>query len=231
MKFSLIIPCYNEAANIPLLLDRCIELTKNPLYEVILVDNGSTDDTPDVLKRLLPHYPGCRSILVEENKGYGFGIISGLKAAKGDILGWTHADMQTDPTDALSGLRLFEKDGHSIFVKGKRYGRPISDIIFTIGMSFFETILLKKCLWDINAQPTLFSRDFFEKLKNPPNDFSLDLYAYYYAKKDNLSIKRFSVHFSKRAHGLSRWNINWKAKWKFILRTIHFSITLHRKFS
>ena len=132
MILSLVIPCYNEAANLPLLLERCKELAVRPDVEVVLVDNGSTDRTAEVLQNLLPKYPGCRSIRVEKNQGYGFGILSGLKAAKGEIIGWTHADMQTDPQDAILGLELFEKHGDDIFVKGRRYGRPFMDVFLLL---------------------------------------------------------------------------------------------------
>src|SRR4051812_25089667 len=94
---SLVIPCYNEAANLPLLLPRCAALTRAGDAEVILVDNGSTDDTAEVLARSLPEFPGCRTVRVPTNQGYGFGILRGLEAATAGIIGWTHADMQTDP--------------------------------------------------------------------------------------------------------------------------------------
>lgn len=229
MKFSLVIPCYNEAANLPLLLNRCKALAERPGVEVILVDNGSTDSSPEVLKKLLPDYPGCRSVRVDVNQGYGFGILAGLEAASGEILGWTHADMQTDPQDTLHGLELFEQHGMNSFVKGRRYGRPMSDVVFTVGMSFFETLLLRKPMWDINAQPTMFSRDFFASWINPPHDFSLDLYAYYQARHSKLSVYRFPVKFGDRAHGNSHWNVNWQAKLKFIKRTLDFSLKLRRK--
>lgn len=230
MRFSLVIPCYNEAANLPLLLSRCKEVADGTDIEVILVDNGSTDDTPQVLQQLLSEYPGCRSIRVEKNQGYGFGILSGLRAAQGEILGWTHADMQTDPHDVLRGLALFEENGSAIFVKGQRYGRPFSDKVFTIGMSFFETLLLGKPMWDINAQPNMFSRVFFDTWQvTAPHDFSLDLYCYYQAHCKNLKIIRFPVKFGERAHGVSHWNLNWSAKMKFIKRTIDFSLKLRKK--
>jgi len=229
MKFSLVIPCYNEAANLPLLLERCKELAVRPDVEVVLVDNGSTDSTTEVLENLLPKYPGCRSIRVEKNQGYGFGIVSGLKAAKGEILGWTHADMQTDPQDALFGLELFGKHGDEIFVKGRRYGRPFMDVVFTFGMSIFETILLTRPMWDINAQPTMFSRNFFESWTDPPDDFSLDLYAYYQAQRCGLKVYRFPVRFGERAHGVSHWNVNWTAKQKFIRRTVDFSLQMKKR--
>jgi glycosyltransferase involved in cell wall biosynthesis len=228
MKFSLVIPCYNEAANLPLMLERCKALAAKPEVEVILVDNGSTDDTPLVLLNLLPSYSGCRTVRVEKNQGYGFGIISGLKTAKGEILGWTHADMQADPQDTLRGLELFDRYGLDIFVKGRRYGRPLADVVFTLGMSAFETLLLRKLLWDINAQPTMFTRRFFETWVAAPDDFALDLYAYYQAQTQGLKVHRFPVRFGERAYGVSHWNVNWAAKWKFIRRTGDFSLQLKK---
>lgn len=229
MKLSLVIPCYNEALNIPLLLERCGGVAKAGEVEVILVDNGSTDNSPEVLASLLPEYPGCRSIRVDVNQGYGFGILSGLRAAEGEILAWTHADMQTDPHDALKGLALFDQHGKDILVKGKRYGRPAADVFFTMGMSAFETLLLGTRMWDINAQPTMFSREFFATWENPPHDFSLDLFAYYSARKMGLPVYRFPVLFAERAHGVSHWNVNWAAKRKFIKRTIDFSLKLKKE--
>jgi glycosyltransferase involved in cell wall biosynthesis len=230
MKLSLIIPCYNEAANLPLLLDRCAFLGTEDI-EVILVDNGSTDNSSEVLQNLLPSYPHCRSVRVPVNQGYGFGILSGLRAAQGDLLAWTHADMQTDPKDVLRGLELFNTHGNSIYVKGKRIRRPLADVFFTVGMSLFETALLRTRLWDINAQPNMFSRAFFETWENPPHDFSLDLYVYFTARAQGLPVYRFPVEFGERAHGVSHWNVNWAAKMKFIRRTIDFSFELKKRLS
>lgn len=233
MKLSLIIPCYNEAANLPLLLDRCTSL-RDADIEVILVDNGSTDNSPQVLQDLLPSYPHCRSVRVPVNQGYGFGILSGLQAASGELLAWTHADMQTDPKDVLRGLAIFKQhvvSDNNIYVKGQRIKRPLADVVFTIGMSIFETLLLRTRLWDINAQPNMFSRKFFEGWVNPPHDFSLDLYVYFTARNQGLPVYRFPVEFGERAHGVSHWNVNWAAKMKFIRRTIDFSFELKRRLS
>jgi glycosyltransferase involved in cell wall biosynthesis len=230
MKLSLIIPCYNEAANLPLLLERCAFLGTEQI-EVILVDNGSTDNSSEVLQNLLPSYPHCRSVRVPVNQGYGYGILSGLRVAQGDLLAWTHADMQTDPKDVLRGLELFKAHGNSIYVKGKRISRPLADVFFTIGMSIFETLLLRTRLWDINAQPNMFSRSFFGTWENPPHDFSLDLYVYFTARAKGLPVYRFPVEFGERAHGVSHWNVNWAGKMKFIRRTIDFSFELKRRLS
>lgn len=228
MRCSLIIPCYNEAANIPLLLAHCQPLYDAGDIEILLVDNGSTDKTKQILQEHLGKYPHCRSLRLEHNRGYGYGILQGLRAAKSEILGWTHADLQTDPRDVLRALEHFDVSSESIFVKGKRYGRPISDTLFTWGMSAFESALLRTLFWDINAQPTLFHRSFFKSWSGPPNDFSLDLFAYYYAKQKHLNIRRIDVQFGARAHGVSSWNTSWKNKKKFIKRTVDFSLKLRQ---
>lgn len=228
MRLSLVIPCYNESASLPALLRRCAEVTASGPIEVLLVDNGSTDNSRAIMQEFVASHPGIRIVPVDRNRGYGHGIVQGLRAASGDILGWTHADMQTDPMDALRGLELFVRHGSNIFVKGRRHGRPPADVLFTVGMSAFESLLLGSRLWDINAQPTLFSRALFESWSQPPDDFSLDLYAYYKARQSRLPVHRFPVLFAARAHGVSHWNVNWAAKRKFIRRTVDFSLQLRK---
>ena len=229
-RMSLVIPCYNEARNLPMLVDRCREKMLDYAYEIVLVDNGSTDDTQKVMESMLIGSGNIHAIRVENNQGYGHGILQGLRAARADVLAWTHADMQTDPADALKGLELFSKapDPAKLFVKGRRYGRPFADRIFTAGMSAFESLLFWEPFQDINAQPTMFHRSFFQTWTDPPKDFSLDLYAYCMAKMQGLSVERFPVAFAERMFGHSHWNINWQAKMKFIRRTVDYSFKLKR---
>ena len=231
MKFSLIIPCYNESLNLPLLFNQLKEFKNIENIEVVIVDNGSTDNSIEILKKFAKKYSFINFIRIEKNQGYGNGILEGLKFSSGQILSWTHADMQTDPKDVLKGMQIFNEEAkpETFFVKGKRLGRPILDVFFTVGMSFFESLLLKKLMWDINAQPTMFHRDFFNKWEMPPKDFSLDLYAYFMAKKYGLKIKKFPVYFSKRAYGVSHWNVNIIGKLRFIKRTLTYSFALQKR--
>lgn len=228
MKLSVVVPCYNEEENIPLILERFGEIIKRDDIEVILVNNGSTDGSSKVLEELLPKYAFARTTLVPVNQGYGYGILQGLKECKGEYIGWTHADMQTDPADILKALAIIEKEKESVFVKGNRKGRPLFDVFFTAGMSLFETCYLHKKLYDINAQPNIFPKTFFDGWENPPYDFSLDLYALYMARVKGLKVVRFPVLFPERIHGESKWNTGLKSKWKFIKRTMEFSVKLKK---
>lgn len=230
MKLSIVVPCYNEEENIPLILERFGEVIEREDIEVILVNNGSTDNSAKVLAGLLPKYPFARTILVEVNQGYGYGILQGLKVCQGEYIGWTHADMQTDPADIIRALTIIERERGLVFVKGNRKGRPLFDVFFTAGMSFFETCYLHKKLYDINAQPNIFPKVFYDGWEEPPYDFSLDLYALYMARKKGLKVIRFPVLFPERIHGESKWNTGLKSKWKFIKRTVDFSVKLKRSF-
>ena len=227
IQYSLIIPCYNEAKNIPVLLKKIKPLLVNKSIQVVMVNNGSTDDSDSVIDKLKPKATNFKYVIVPKNKGYGYGIMQGLKAADGDIIGWTHADLQTNPADFLRAITFFDINQHS-FVKGKRFGRSFMDYFLTFGMSVFETLLFKKRMFDINAQPTVFSKQFFKSLPTPPNDFALDLFFYFHAVQKGLTIHRFPVLFGKRFAGTSTWNTGWLARYKFIKRTIEFSLKLKR---
>ena len=226
MKLSIVVPCYNEEQNIPLILNRFGEIIEREDIEVILVDNGSTDDSALVLAELLPKYAFARTVRVEVNQGYGYGILQGLRQCRGEYIGWT---MQTDPGDILKALGIIEREQGLVFVKGNRKGRPLFDVFFTAGMSLFETFYLHTKLYDINAQPNIFPRVFFDEWKNPPYDFALDLYALYMARRKNLKVIRFPVLFPERIYGESKWNTGLKAKWKFIKRTMEFSVKLKKE--
>lgn len=230
MKLSIVVPCYNEARNIPLILSGFDKVIKRHDIEVILVDNGSTDDSSKIFEGLLPKYTFAQLVNVDKNKGYGFGILSGLEQARGTYIGWTHADMQTDPNDVIRALDIIENKSEekNIYVKGDRKGRPFFDQFFTTGMSLFETIYMGEKLHDINAQPNIFHHDFYTSWENPPHDFALDLYALYLAKKQGIKVIRFDVLFPDRVHGTSSWNTGFAAKKKFIKRTLNFSTKLKK---
>ena len=228
IKYSIVIPCYNESANLDALINMCKKNLCNNKIEVILIDNGSTDKSVEKLSKIINHDNSfLKTFKIKENIGYGNGILYGLTKCKGEFIGWTHADLQTDPIDVLNGFKKIKNKKD--FIKGKRRGRSFSDVFFSIGMSFFESILLYKGFWDINGQPTLFHRDLFLNWKNPPKDFSLDLFAYYMAKKNKYQIKRIDVAFPDRKFGVSSWNNGLSSKIKLIMRTLKFSFELRKR--
>ncbi|SFC17205.1 Glycosyltransferase involved in cell wall bisynthesis [Flexibacter flexilis DSM 6793] len=233
-SLSLVIPCYNESGNIPLIFNKLEELlTQLPEIEILLVNNGSKDNSKDVFEQELSKTPfkQIRVVDVAVNQGYGFGILSGLKEATAPVLSWTHADMQTDPMDVLAAFRKYEKANNKmLLVKGTRLKRNFADAFFTWGMQVLASVLLAVPLHDINAQPKLFSREFYDKFmkQNAPLDFSLDLYALYCAKKYG-AIETVPVYFNKRIHGEAKGGGSFKTKIKLMKRTWAYMLQLSKE--
>ncbi|MCQ2789924.1 MAG: glycosyltransferase family 2 protein [bacterium] len=229
MKLSIIVPCYNEQENIPLILKSFEKVANYGDIEVIIVNNGSTDNSEQVINENLPLYAFAKSIKVDKNQGYGFGVLSGLKVAQGEYIGWIHADMQVSPKELIKVLDIINNENsEKLFIKGSRKNRGLIDSFITFGMSCFESILFKQKLFDINSQPNIFSRDLLKNLKQAPNDYMLDLFVFKEAINQNYKIIRFPVRFQKRAFGVSSWNKGLFAKYKFIKRTIEFSLELKK---
>jgi glycosyltransferase involved in cell wall biosynthesis len=204
-QLSIVIPCYNEVDNLQALVKRCLEvLHENADTEIILVDNGSKDNTPQLMQQLLAAagLDRLRSHQVQENKGYGYGILQGLEVAASNVLCWTHADLQTDITDCIKAYNIWnEKKDPQLVVKGKRRGRNFFDTFFTQAMQWYVLYKLRININDINGQPKLFSKTFFDGIKSrAPYDFSLDLYLLINAKRKGKLID-FPVYFHNRVAG------------------------------
>lgn len=209
IKFSIIVLCYNESKNLEFLIKQGNRLVKNQSLEIIFVDNGSKDETKFILKKKISKSKNIKTIFIKKNIGYGYGVICGLNKAKGDVIGWTHGDDLNfyKKINTVINKKIFTKN---IFLKGYRNGyRPLIDFFFSYGFNILSSIILRKVLWEITAYPTLFSKKLFIKYKKYlPYDFSIDLYLFYLAKKENYHIKRVNFFYNKRKFGESSWNKN-----------------------
>jgi glycosyltransferase involved in cell wall biosynthesis len=98
---SIIIPCYNEAQNLERLISRVI-LAMNSLarpYEVIVVDDGSTDKSVDVLKKTASNKLFIKTVVLRRNYGQTAAMMAGIDYSTGDIIIPLDADLQNDPDD------------------------------------------------------------------------------------------------------------------------------------
>ncbi len=234
IRKSIVVPCFNEAENLPSLIDSFAGVRGTDAdWELVLVDNGSTDATRvTLLKELeLPGREFIRVVSIDPpNIGYGHGIMTGLRSCASGLLAFTHADGQTPPADVLAGFELLASSARPdrTLVKGRRRGRPVKDAAFTLGMQAAALVLLGPGFADVNAQPKVFPRALFELATHPPDDLSLDLYLLWLARKHGFSLRTFNVHFGERLHGKSRWAFNWRSKARNIARTVRFMGQLRR---
>ena len=233
MMYSIVIPCYNEEQNIPNLISSFNDIyTSGYNIELVLVNNGSTDNSKEVFAKYEGKYRFLKIVDIVKNEGYGNGIYQGMLATDGQYIGMMHADMQSDPLEVTKAIKYIENNNYpkNIFIKGRRKNRPLLDTFFTCGMSIFETIYLKEYMYDITAQPTIFSRFFFETMHNPPKDFLYDLYLYYHAKKLKYNIYRFPIIQKPREFGKSSWNTGLISKLKLMKRVFEYSIRLKKTY-
>lgn len=221
-ELSIVLPCYNESRNIPIIVERLSRYRPEVNFELILVNNGSTDDTEKVLKRLMESHENIRVVTIGKNIGYGHGIMSGLKASRADLVVYSHADIQTPPEDTIKAFKIIkgnniDKGIESVLVKGRRINRREEEQFLSDAFTKIAYLMLGYKINDINGQPKLFHRELIDKLTHPPLDFSFDLYVMYKALQNGYEIKIFPVDFGLRLHGESRWASSPMKKYKTIL--------------
>jgi dolichol-phosphate mannosyltransferase len=121
-EISVVIPVYNEEKNLPVLaaeIQTAMRSVGRP-YEVIYVDDGSTDGSPEVLRRLAREDPAVRVIRQRRNSGQSAALDTGFRFARGGIIVTLDADLQNDPAD-IPRL-LAQMDGYDV-VSGVRTHR------------------------------------------------------------------------------------------------------------
>jgi dolichol-phosphate mannosyltransferase len=100
IQVSLVIPTYNEAKNIPHMIEVLSGLLDSKLpqgYELIVVDDDSPDRTWEIAQSLMPHYPALRVMRRQQERGLSTAVIRGWQVAQGEILGVIDGDMQHPP--------------------------------------------------------------------------------------------------------------------------------------
>ena len=116
MSVSLVIPVHNEAGNLLPLVTAAIEVLQalGRDYEIILVNDGSSDGTPAEIAALHARWPQCRELTMPAHAGQAAALLAGLGAAKGDLLITMDGDGQNDPRDIPSLLGLVGSEQRAV---------------------------------------------------------------------------------------------------------------------
>jgi glycosyltransferase involved in cell wall biosynthesis len=205
-----------------MIVERFRQVAEKCDFELILVNNGSTDDTADVIARLQadPCNHFIRTVSVEKNVGYGNGIHTGLLSARGEIVSYSHADLQTPPEDIIGAFELIESgqiDPLLVVIKGLRLGRD-QEKFLTRGLSRITAVFTGVRIEDINGQPKVFHHSLLEKMDAPPPDFAYDTYVIFVALREGFQIHNIMVNFEERLHGESKWASTFCNKFKTIMQ-------------
>ena len=99
LELSLVIPVYNERDNLPILVEEIGTALAGRRYEIVAVDDGSTDGSLEVLKALKREHPELHIVAFAGNAGQTAAFAAGFQAARGDVVVTLDADLQNDPAD------------------------------------------------------------------------------------------------------------------------------------
>jgi glycosyltransferase involved in cell wall biosynthesis len=108
---SVVVPVYNEAGNLAILLDEIAVALAGTAYEVVAVDDGSTDGSLDELVALRERHRSLRIVRFARNAGQSAAFAAGFRAARGAILVTMDADLQNDPADVPALLEALDRSG------------------------------------------------------------------------------------------------------------------------
>ncbi len=118
--YSVVVPLYNEEENAPILIEAIDHVLKNYQYELILVDDFSTDRTVKVVKDM--HHPHVVLIELKKNYGQSSALMAGIDYAKGDYIITMDGDMQNDPSDIPMMVEKMDSGDYDLVV-GQRQKR------------------------------------------------------------------------------------------------------------
>lgn len=176
MKLSVIIPVYNEVQNIREILKR-VQDTGLP-WEILIVDDGSTDGTRDILKDL-DGKDNIRVVMHEKNQGKGAAVRTGFENAKGDVFLIQDADLEYDPRDYPVILKPIE-EGSADVVYGSRFlGAPRRSTMFwhmvaNKLLTLATNILYNNILTDMETGYKVFRREVLDGITIHSNSFNFE---------------------------------------------------------
>jgi len=212
LLFELVIPCFNEAFSIPQLIEEFKVAAeargfKSDECKLVLVNNGSTDQTKEVLEREKQRAdaPWFRVVSLMPNQGYGGGILKGLQTTQAPWVGYSHADLQCPLTDAFKAFEKCIKVGRPALVQGLRKNRRLGDWLISRFYELAVGLFWGFWSYDLNAQPKVFNRELIVHLKEAPQGITFDAFVLHQANKVGFEVLKIHVLLLQRLHGASHW--------------------------
>ncbi len=209
MEISVILPTYNEKENLEKLLPI---LLKNSNVEVVVVDDSSTDGTPNVVKRFMRKYDNVKLIERPAKLGLGSAYRDGFRATLGKKIVTMDADLSHDPKYIAEFSKVID-DMNVDIVIGSRYvsgGRIVGwkphRKIISWGANFLAKTILGLNVRDATSGYRMYRRDVFAKIASHStmNGYEFQIEALFLAKKFGFKIHEYPIIFTDRRTGRSK---------------------------
>jgi len=210
MKISIIIPVYNEQDSIKSLIEQLIVLQQDiqgKIIEIIFIDDGSNDDTNQIINTEQHNQPNMKIISLARNFGQTAAISAGIDNADGDILIVMDADLQNDPSDIPSLLEKLE-DGYDV-VSGWRKNRNDKYFSRILPSKIANWIISKISgvhLHDYGCTLKAYRKEILEgvKLYGEMHRFIPIYVAWQGGRVTEITVKHHHRKFGKSKYGISR---------------------------
>lgn len=211
MNVSVIIPCYNEKSTIQAIVEAVKAV--NIASEIVIVDDGSTDGTRDILKHWAKDDALVRIIFHQQNQGKGAAVRTGFAEAKGDVFIIQDADLEYDPRDYPVLLKPIE-EGRSQVVYGSRFlGAPHKTMYFwnmvaNRILTLTTNILYNTILTDMETCYKVFRAEVVRgmKLRSRRFEFEPEITA-------KVLKRRYRIYEVPISYNGREWNEGKKIKW------------------
>ncbi|MEQ1904655.1 MAG: glycosyltransferase family 2 protein [Pirellulaceae bacterium] len=204
---SILIPVYNEAHSLPQLLDElhAVSRTRAIDMEVVVVDDGSTDETWSTIKKLASQHAQLIGLKLTKNFGKSAALAAAVDNSRHDLIVTIDGDLQDDPQEIPRLLDELAQD-HDVVVgwKQKRQDR-ISKRFLSRGFNFFVGTCSRVWLHDHNSGFKAFRRDVFRDVDLAPG---MHRFLPILAAKNGFRVAEIPVHHRPRLHGRSKYG--WK---------------------
>jgi len=226
-EVSLVIPFYNEEGNVEKVIQELSsEFKKNKIsYEILAVNNGSWDKTPIIINKLTKENKNIRKIDVKKNKGYGYGILTGLKYAKGSYVGYGWGDNQIAASDFVKVFKRLKQNNLDIckvkrILRTESFSRKVQSKLY----NFLVLILFSANIKDVNGCPKIMKKAVYKSLNLKSYDWFLDPELIIKAKRKKFKIEELPVISSKRQKGKSK--VDFKTPLEFFKNLIKYKLGL-----
>lgn len=206
-SISVFFPCYNDAYSIKKLVEDAFYTLKQIShdYEVIVVDDGSKDQSKNILNRLTRKYPKLKLIFHQNNQGYGGALKTGFQTASKELIFYTDGDGQYDVKELPILLNLMTDDVN--FVNGMKMARndPTYRIVIGNIYSFLARWLFWLPIHDVDCDFRLIRKSLLDKIVLKSNSGSICVELVKKAQRAGGGFRQVSVHHFARRSGHSQF--------------------------
>jgi len=228
VEISIVVPLYNEQENVEPLLER-IQKTLSRLnrsYEIIFVDDGSTDESFEVIRRLHDRHEAVRAVRFRKNHGKSAALAVGFQEARGEVIITMDADLQDDPEEIPNLLNKLE-EGYDL-VSGWKHKRhdPISKTLPSKVFNRITCLISGIRIHDINCGLKAYRREVTENIQVYGE---LHRYLPVLAHWKGFRITEIKVRHHPRLHGRSKFGTGRFVKGFLDLLTVTFLTQFTRR--